>query len=69
MVFDVYRDVSFKNVERSIRALGSKGVAYKNILPGYQVKNWSKLMSVSSNKIAIVRFRVVQWKEAKCTVT
>ena len=63
VVHDVYRDVSIKNTERSKRAsMGNDGITYKNILPGYQVKNWSKVLSVSSNKSELVRFLVEEWK-------
>ena len=62
VVFDVYRDVSIKNVERSKRVSVSDGIKYKNILPAYTVKSWSKLLSVTSNKTEIVRFLVSQWK-------
>ena len=50
VVFDVYRDVSIKNAERSKRSSRQEGVRYKNILPSYQVKSWNKFLSVSSNK-------------------
>ena len=63
VVFDVYKDISIKNVERSKRATGPEGVTYQNILPGFQVKNWSKILSVSANKAEVVRFLVGQWKE------
>ena len=62
-MFDVYKDVSIKNTERAKRQTGSDGIAYQNILPGFQVKNWSKILSVSANKDEIVRFLVGQGKE------
>jgi hypothetical protein len=63
IVFDIYKDISIKNAERSKRATGPVGITYKNILPGYQVKNWSKILSVSANKTELVRFLVGQWKQ------
>ena len=63
IVFDIYKDISIKNAERSERATGPKGITYQNILPGYQVKNWSKILSVSSKKTELVRFLVGQWKQ------
>ena len=60
IVFDVCKDISMKNAERSERASGSKGITYQNILPDYQVKNWSKILTVSSNKTELVRFLVGQ---------
>jgi len=62
VVFDVYRDVSIKNVERFKRVSTSDGVHYKNILPAYTVKSWNKLLSVTANKPEIVKFLVSQWK-------
>ena len=47
IVFDIYKDISIKNAERSERATGLKEITYQNILPSYQVKNWSKILSVS----------------------
>ena len=60
-MFDVYREVSIKNVERSKRVPTSDGVHYKNILPAYTVKSWSKLLSVTANKPEIIKFLVSQW--------
>ena len=65
VVFDVYKDISIKNIERSKRATCTKGVTYQNILPGYNVKNWNKILSVAANKAEVVRFLVGQWKEKR----
>ena len=51
VVFDMYREVSIKNVERSKRECkAADGVKCKNILARYGIKSWSKFLSVSSNK-------------------
>ena len=50
-------------MKRSKRASGSEGIKYKNILPGYKVKSWSKLSRIASNKVEIVKFLVSQWKK------
>ena len=63
VVFDVYHEQSIKNVEKSKRASGSEGIMYKNILLGYKVKSWSKLLSIASNKVEIVKLLVSQWKK------
>ena len=63
VVFDVYRDVSLKNAERSTQ----DGVRYKNILPNFQVKSWSKFLSVSTNKTEVVKFIVSEWKKPEFT--
>ena len=62
VVFDMYREVLIKNVERMRRVSTSDGVQYKNILPAYTVKSWNKLLSVTANKSEIVKFLVSQWK-------
>ena len=62
-MFDVYRDVSIKNVERSKKECKvADGVKYKNILAGYVIKSWSKFLSVSSNKPELVKFLLGQWQ-------
>jgi len=63
VVFDVYQEQSIKNVERSERASKSDRIKYKNILPGYKVKSWSKLSSAASNKVEIVKLLVSQWEK------
>ena len=62
VVFDVYRELSIKNVERLKRVSTSDGVHYKNLLPAYKVKSWNKVLSVTANKPEIVKFLVSQWK-------
>ena len=58
VVFNVYRRVSIKNVERSKRVSTSDGVQHKNILPAYTAKSWNKLLSVTPNKPEIDKFLV-----------
>ena len=67
VVFDVYRDISLKNAERSKRSSNQKGVKYKNILPSFQVKSWSKFLSVSSNRTVVVKFILSEWKKPEFT--
>lgn len=62
VLFDMYHEVSIKNVERIKRVSTSDGVQYKNILPAYTVKSCNKLLSVTGNKPEIVKFLVSQWK-------
>ena len=63
VVFDVYRDVSIKNVERFKKVCkAADGVKYKNILAVYVIKSWSKFLSVSSNKTELVKFLLEQWQ-------
>ena len=69
VVFDVYREVSIKNVERLKRVSASDGVHYKNKLPACTVKSWNKLLSVTVNKLKIVKFLVSQWKHSEAGST
>ena len=62
VLFDMYHEVSIKNVERIKRVSTSDGVQYKNILPAYTGKSCNKLLSVTANKPEIVKFLVSQWK-------
>ena len=63
VVFDMYHDVSIKNVERSKRECkAADGVKCKNILAKYGIKAWSKFLSVSSNKAELVKFLLGQWQ-------
>lgn len=50
VVFNVYCDVSIKNVKRFKMVFTSDGKQYKNILPAYTVKSGNKLFSVTANK-------------------
>ena len=67
VVFDVYFDVSIKNVERAKRSSCPEGVKYKNILPAYPVKSWKKFMSTQTNKKEVVHFLVSQRKQSEYT--
>ena len=62
VVFDVYPNQSIKNADIAKPASGTDEVRYQNILPGFKVKSWSKVLTVFSNKIEIVKFLVSQWK-------
>ena len=50
VVFDVYCDVSIKNVKRFKMVSTSDGKQYKNVLPAYTVKSGNKLFSATANK-------------------
>ena len=67
VVFDVYFDVSIKNAERCKRSSTPEGVRYKNILPGYPIKSWKKILSIQSNKTEVVNFIVSEWKKPQFT--
>ena len=50
VMFDVYCDVSIKNVKRCKVVSTSDGKQYKNILLAYTVKSGNKLFSVTANR-------------------
>ena len=50
VAFHVYQNQSFKNVERLNWASESDRIKYKNILPGYKVKTWSKVLRTNVAK-------------------
>ena len=64
VVFDVYRDTSIKNAERSCRGDGDS-IAYKHISIGAKVVQWRKCLRLSSNKTMLISFLVEQWKTEK----
>ena len=67
VVLDVYFDVSIQNAEGSKRSSTPGGVRYKNILPGYPIKSWKRILSIQSNKTKIVNFIVSEWKKPQFT--
>ena len=66
VVFDVYRDVSIKNVERSARAKEEEVPTYKHISQGTKVIQWHSFLKNSSNKTHLISFMVSQWKMERC---
>ena len=67
IVFDVYRDISIKNVERVARSSGSGSIQLKNITAKQTVVQWKKFLSSSPNKTSFIRFLLKEWKQAKYT--
>ena len=60
VVFDVYRDVSIKDVERNRRSTGQ--LTLQKIIPNSPIKQWTLLLSSNHNKNMIVEFLIGQWK-------
>jgi hypothetical protein len=61
VVFDVYRDLSIKNVERNRRSRGQ--LLFKKIIATAEIKQWGSFLSSNENKNALVEFIVSQWKK------
>ena len=63
VVFDVYRDLSIKNVERNRRSKGQ--LLFKTIIATSQIKQWGSFLSCNENKNTLVEFFVSQWKNTE----
>ena len=63
VVFDVYRDLSIKNVERKRRSKDQ--LLFKSIIATSQIKQWGSFLSCNKNKNSLVEFFVSQWKNAE----
>ena len=61
VVFDTYKDLSIKNIERSRR--GTESVTFGNILPGHKIKQFDKFLKSSASKMALIRFLADEWKK------
>ena len=60
VIFDTYKDLSIKNIERSRR--GTESVTFGNTLPGHKIKQFDKFLKSSANKMALIRFLADEWK-------
>lgn len=63
VLFDVYRDLSFKNVERNRRSKGQ--LLFKTIIATTQIKQWGSFLSCIENKNYRVEFFASRWKNAE----
>ena len=61
VVFDMYREDSIKNVERSNRG-STTGIQFRNMAPGHRIQQWRKFLGSSANKANLIRFLVAEWK-------
>ena len=62
VVFDEYRELSIKNVERSRRSSGSH-LLFQSIVSTSKIKQWGMFLSSNDNKNALVKFIASEWKE------
>ena len=63
VVFDVYRQLSIKGVERAMRGLET-GICFTNIIPGHKILQWRRLLSCNGSKTKLISFLVSQWKKS-----
>ena len=61
VAFDVYRDLSIKNVERNRRSKGQ--LLFKKIVASSEIKQWGSFLSCNENKNSLVEFIVSQWQK------
>ena len=60
-MFDVYRDHSIKNAERTRRRSGT--LLFQNLNPTQPIKQWNQFLSSSQNKKELVKFVANYWKQ------
>ena len=60
VVFDVYKDISIKDVERNRRSHGE--LKLSQIVSSADIKQWSQVLSSNENKNKLVSFVVAEWK-------
>ena len=66
IVFDTYRDMSIKNVERTLRG-DDQGLQLQNISETQLVKQLKKFLQQSCNKASLIQFLLNVWKKQKYT--
>ena len=66
VVFDVYCDLSIKNVERNRRSKCK--LLFKKIVASSEITQWGSFLSCNENKNFLVEFIVSQWQKPKYRV-
>ena len=61
VVFDNYREISIKNLEREKRG-AEMGATYRSIRPDYRVQ-WRQFLSNTENKQRLIHFIVNEWRK------
>jgi hypothetical protein len=63
IVFDVYKQVSIKHLERKARCHNEQSVEYSNINSSHIVRQWRKFLTNTRNKKALVAFLIKEWSQ------
>lgn len=63
VMFDVYRDIFIKNVERNRLSKGQ--LLLKTIIATSQMKQWGSFLPCNEKKNYLVELFVLQWKNAE----
>ena len=65
VVFDVYRDLPIKSVERELRS--EDFITFKNVSSGQKVKQlFRSFLQNSQNKTSLIKFIVDHWSKLSC---
>ena len=64
VALDVYHSDSIKSAERIQRG-STEGIAFSNIMPGHNIKNWRRLPSCIESKNKLTAFLARSWEELK----
>lgn len=60
VIFDDYRDISIKNMERERRAT-EKSITYSQIFPGHTIRGWKKMLCSSAIKKQLIQYFADGW--------
>ena len=64
IVLDVYKQLSIKDIEISLRG-SEEGIRFTNILPYHKIQHWRRLLKCSVSKMKLIVFMVQQWRLEK----
>ena len=62
VVFDVYQETSIKAIERTLRG-PETGLRFTNIISGYRIQQWQRLLSCEASKMKLINFLVIKGKQ------
>jgi len=62
VVFDVYKQLSIKDPERTTRG-SDTGIRFTNIISGHKIQQWRWLLCCGASKTKLIQFIVEQWQE------
>ena len=62
VVFDMYRNISFKSAERELRG-ETDAISFKNLEAGQKVKQFKNFLRKGDNKTSLTRFVVKHWQK------
>ena len=63
VAFDVYRNISIKNIERVEKRDSSVASTLRNIVPNHTIQQWQQFHKGSANKRALIQFLAAEWKQ------